>query len=326
MSHEFPLTNDAVRYMLQIAGQRGENIIAKAGVNPMFNQQVSELAHECLVQLYDAEESVPILKQVFNSYNPEQSDLQNIKIIANALLKKGFNPRIISTLNSELILKELSEQEVLLTICSIISSNSQLPLPKYFSSQSTIQWLENKDYQRVFSRVEQLYIANNFLFTTFPPQVAVLSNLKSINIINCPNLKKLPSGIKYLENISELSIDNCRNFSEITDEIGELKELRSLKLSYCLVSEFPDAMKSLKNLQVLTFDHCPCLESLPAFLAEFPQLEYITIRSCRKLKNFPPELLARPIGIQTYHCPSLIMPKVMNQQATLFINQEWYSK
>lgn len=242
-SHSFPLPDDVVHHMLQTLSDRGKSIITSALCSRQFYQQINDLASKCLTELSDREQSIPILTKV--AIRTERSSFKNIKLIAKALMEQGFNPRILTTLNSGLIVEELAKQEnALISIIPIIAMSASLRIPFITSIQGAVQWFT--DFQIQISQITSLRITNNAACTAIPAQIALLEQLENLVIINCPNLTEIPA------------------------EIGKLTHLKNLTLHALPIRTLPNEMNDLQELKELEIDNCSELKSFPTELLKRP--------------------------------------------------------
>ncbi|RVW23586.1 Disease resistance protein RPS5 [Vitis vinifera] len=96
------------------------------------------------------------------------------------------------------------------------------------------------------------------------PETLVCSNLKTLFVKKCHNLKKFPNGFfQFMLLLRVLDLSDNDNLSELPTGIGKLGALRYLNLSYTRIRELPIELKNLKNLMILIMNDMKSLEIIP---------------------------------------------------------------
>ncbi|KAK9942319.1 hypothetical protein M0R45_007991 [Rubus argutus] len=138
----------------------------------------------------------------------------------------------------------------------------------------------------------------------------IMPNLKSINLSNCDGLTKV-SDFSRFPNLVDLNLTGCENLVELDHSVGFLKNLVNLDLRFCKKLrklEINKEMKSLKrldlretaikelpsssigyliNLEELSFERCNQLTDVPCSILNLQHLQYLCLRQCEKLVEFP---------------------------------------
>ena len=126
--------------------------------------------------------------------------------------------------------------------------------------------------------------SNNF--SSLPPKLFELTNLKYLNLTNC-QLSCLPPEIGNLTNLTELYLHK-NQLSSQPPEIGSLTNLTKLWLSNNKLSSQPPEIGNLINLTEL-YLHENQLSSLPSEIGNLTNLTKLWL-SNNKLSSLPPEM------------------------------------
>jgi len=123
-----------------------------------------------------------------------------------------------------------------------------------------------------------------------------LSNLKSLDIASCGNLKSIP--IHVFPNLELLGIDNCH---KLKLSLGNDNQIPKLKLellalgSLPQLARFPEWLQGCADtLHTLLIDDCENLEELPDWLSTLICLKKLDILNCPKLLSLPNDIDCLP--------------------------------
>ncbi|KAH9725870.1 ADP-ribosyl cyclase/cyclic ADP-ribose hydrolase [Citrus sinensis] len=122
--------------------------------------------------------------------------------------------------------------------------------------------------------------------------------LKNLDLENC-GIEEVPSSIECLSNLRSLDLLNCTRLEHITSTIFKLKSLESVRISKCSnLKKFPEipsciideAVIKRQALSKLELNNCSRLESFPSSLCMFKSLTSLKINDCPRLERLPDEL------------------------------------
>ncbi|XP_019184969.1 PREDICTED: TMV resistance protein N-like isoform X2 [Ipomoea nil] len=171
------------------------------------------------------------------------------------------------------------------------------------------------------------------------PSFGNLAKLVEFDFDGCTNLEKFPSLNQEIKSITRLDIRNCRSLLE-TPNFAMMPNLKYLWLSKCeKLKEIHPSLGNLTELVELDFDGCSNLEKLPRFnqeiksitdldirnsrslletpnFAMMPNLEYIGLSNCEKLKGIHPSLgnLTKLVKFDFDGCCNLEKFPIFNQE------------
>ncbi|XP_068639630.1 putative disease resistance protein RGA3 [Aristolochia californica] len=112
-------------------------------------------------------------------------------------------------------------------------------------------------------------------------------------------IEELPDSICSLSNLQTLKLEGCPNLKKLPNVIGCFPQLRCFDLTYCHIEELPDSFCSLSNLQTLNLRDCLKLTKLPNIIgccmlkkllnnpATFKNLRYLNLFDCDRLTYMP---------------------------------------
>ncbi|XP_074312687.1 putative disease resistance protein RGA3 isoform X2 [Silene latifolia] len=131
--------------------------------------------------------------------------------------------------------------------------------------------------------------------------VELVSSIKSLRIIFCPNLMSLSGVAKYFTSLQSLSIWFCDNTKLGNNEEATMTSLEWLDLSYVpKLVNLPGEFQYSTALKSMSIDNCENLESLPEWINCLTSLQTLRIQSCSKLKSLP-EAIARMPALQALY-------------------------
>jgi len=125
-------------------------------------------------------------------------------------------------------------------------------------------------------------------------------------------ITKLPSPIRKLMGLACLEVGNCKYLKGIECLVDlhlpkrdmDLKDLRKLNLDGCSISKVPDSLGCFSSLEVLDLSGND-FETMPKNINKLVKLQYLGLRSCRKLQSIP-RLPPRLSKVDAHDCQSLI--------------------
>lgn len=142
---------------------------------------------------------------------------------------------------------------------------------------------------------------------SIPEEIGRLSNLKTLGIIGCKNLRSLPDALGNLTSLTSLSAF-FNALEELPSSIDRLKSLETLDVSNNKLRSIPRAILSLKNLRRLDLEGNQ-LTRLPAWLRSLNNLEELYLQE-NELLGLPSEILG-PSWIDTDKLKRPSPPKVI---------------
>ncbi|PPD88133.1 hypothetical protein GOBAR_DD14957 [Gossypium barbadense] len=150
---------------------------------------------------------------------------------------------------------------------------------------------------------------------TFPEILDIMKRLRDLDLSGTV-LKELPSSIHNLIGLKYLRLNNCENLVCLPDSLYTLKSLLHLSLCgssnlvvenlFTAIGDRPVKQKhlpwlsSLKKLDLSESN----LENLPTTIKQFPLLEELILRKCKRLKSLP-ELPPSLVYLDAHDCTSL---------------------
>lgn len=148
-----------------------------------------------------------------------------------------------------------------------------------------IDRLEAKDLAQYVEAFESGYIIGT---STLPKEIAILINLKVLNLTGHTSLEQLPTTIGQLRKLEELHIDCARKFQILLPEIGQLKSLRILSITNCTLTELPSEIGQLESLEQLDVSSNQ-LTTLPPEIGNLHNLTVLNIKH-NPLYSLPDEI------------------------------------
>ena len=148
---------------------------------------------------------------------------------------------------------------------------------------------------------------------TLPESIKNLQNLEKLLIFNCA-LKYLPDdiNINQLQNLKTLSIMECPNLDNLPVSIGNLTHLQTLDIDLCSsLATLPASIGSLTSLIKLSIYRCYALTVLPESIGNLTSLTHLIILSCNALKVLPESIgnLTSLIRLNISKCALTQLPK-----------------
>ncbi|KAG7948105.1 hypothetical protein I3843_14G130100 [Carya illinoinensis] len=118
--------------------------------------------------------------------------------------------------------------------------------------------------------------------------LAVLPNLKELDLGDCENLIEIPD-LSEAPNLEKIDFSNCKKLSEVHPSIKVLKQLQELRMSFTRIKQLWKGLVVLPNLKELDLGYCENLIEIPD-LSGAPNLEIINFSNCRSLCKFHPSI------------------------------------
>ncbi|KAK3446900.1 hypothetical protein EUGRSUZ_A02524 [Eucalyptus grandis] len=169
----------------------------------------------------------------------------------------------------------------------------------------------------------RVLLLNESTFDLLPSSIGSLKYLRTLQLYDSFNLKKLPKSVWKLRNLQCLGLSGCRELEELPADIKNMIILRALAITTkqqrfpesgigCLTSlrwlyigecenleTLFDDIQSLTSLRLLAITSCPKLASLPQGIKNLPALEHLWTVDCERLRLPEGEKGIR--GIATIH-------------------------
>jgi len=159
------------------------------------------------------------------------------------------------------------------------------------------------------------------------------TELETLHIECCNDLKQLPDNIRNLTSLRVLCIQGCLNLTMLPEWLGELRSLQFLfffmtpmlhslpestkhltsltSLQICRwdeMKQLPDVIQHLTSLELLNLVLCHALTELPEWIGQLSALRTLKIQLCPGLQCLP-QSLQRLTALRELHiggCPGLL--------------------
>jgi len=141
------------------------------------------------------------------------------------------------------------------------------------------------------------------MLEALPNSIGNLSNLKTLRLDYCKNLKELPmafgnlQSLNYLRaegtsffclpnsfsnllNLEVLHLNYCMNLHDLPPSISGLVKLRELYVGENKVEKLPEDIGQLESLKVLNLAGCKHLKTLPESFGRLKALNHLNISGC----------------------------------------------
>ena len=111
-------------------------------------------------------------------------------------------------------------------------------------------------------------------------------SIKAKELSTCgDSAKEWPEGLCALDLVSFIARDS--GLSKLPKTLFHSTNLRILDMSGSALSGFPHGIERIHTLVVLRLDRCCNIERLPDEITSLRQLRVLSLRECRRLKEFP---------------------------------------
>ncbi|KAG2671321.1 hypothetical protein I3760_14G129100 [Carya illinoinensis] len=138
-------------------------------------------------------------------------------------------------------------------------------------------------------RLKYLFMFGTGIKQLWTGTLAVLHNLKSLDLSNCRNLIEIPD-LTGAQNLEEIYLTGCTNLCEIHPSIYELKRLKYLGMSGTGIKQlWKGTLVVLHNLKSLDLSNCKNLIEIPD-LTGAQNLEKIYLTGCTNLCEIHPSI------------------------------------
>ncbi|XP_020084649.1 disease resistance protein RGA2-like isoform X1 [Ananas comosus] len=183
-------------------------------------------------------------------------------------------------------------------------------LPKLLDEDSAVEGTSRKSIKS--SSLSDLQIVNLSKLTSLQEWLLPLHlpALKSINIVNCNELKSLPiDRFKEFSSLEVLDIQNCPNLTS-ERKLVLPSSMLSLKIDSCgdLDNSLPSCLQNLTSLASLHLCNCEQIECLPGnVFRNLTALKLLKIENCPKLRSLGgSEALTSLKIVNISDCPGLM--------------------
>jgi Leucine-rich repeat (LRR) protein len=124
-----------------------------------------------------------------------------------------------------------------------------------------------------------------------PDALGELTELNTLNLYDCRQLKMLPDALGKLTMLTSLNLSSCRALQTLPDTLGGLTQLTNLALAGCRTLEtLPDALGECINLETLHLGWCEKLTALPPTITQLTKLTALHVKGCTSLAEPLPDL------------------------------------
>ena len=117
-----------------------------------------------------------------------------------------------------------------------------------------------------------------------------LTQLRSLDISDCPQLRAVPPGLAALTQLRLLAIRRCshRQLTRLPRTMSRLSKLTSLDLEGCSsLTKLPSAVGYFPRLKRLNLCDCSSLAFLPQSLHRLTSLTHLVLAGCTQLHSLP---------------------------------------
>jgi len=221
--------------------------------------------------------SIHVVENLFHLPN-EIWDLTNLRSLE--LFMSVSVPSSIGKLKN---LKELSLGRDLGTIhfpveLWSLSSLEKLYLKNSLSLSSDICRLKN---------IKKLRLSH-LNVTSLPPSIGKLTKLEELAVTHSPRLIALPDEVFHLSNLKLLDITDCPNITALPSSLGKLQNLRDLCFTHQEIPPLP-ILSKLTNLVILDLSESTC-KSIPPYIDVLQNLEKLYLYASENISRLPEEI------------------------------------
>ncbi|KAM0023272.1 putative leucine-rich repeat domain superfamily [Helianthus debilis subsp. tardiflorus] len=127
--------------------------------------------------------------------------------------------------------------------------------------------------------------ASNTRINQLPDSIGNLSDLHSLSLTNCSNLRSLPNSICKLKSLRTLRLTDCLNLQELPEKLGDLHHLEDIGVSGTRITQLPDSIQRMPYLHTLLLNNCKQLKSVPGRNLGLSLIRVLALRDCNLTDN-----------------------------------------
>ncbi|KAH9725874.1 ADP-ribosyl cyclase/cyclic ADP-ribose hydrolase [Citrus sinensis] len=200
----------------------------------------------------------------------------------------------------------------------LVSCESLRSLPHTIRSESLFELrLSGCSSLKRFPKISSCFLKNldleNCGIEEVPSSIECLSNLRSLDLLNCTRLEHItstifklesfPSSLCMFKSLTSLKINDCPRLERLPDELGNLKALEELAVEATAIREVPESLGQLSSLNILVLNNNN-FQRIPESIKHLSKLEYLNLSYCERLQTLP-ELPCNLYDLDAHHCASL---------------------
>ncbi|KAG2671326.1 hypothetical protein I3760_14G129400 [Carya illinoinensis] len=142
---------------------------------------------------------------------------------------------------------------------------------------------------KVLKQIQKIVMHGTGIKQLWTGTLAVLHNLKCLDLSNCKNLIEIPD-LTGAQNLEEIYLTGCINLCEIHPSIKVLKQIQKIVMHGTGIKQlWTGTLAVLHNLKCLYLSNCKNLIEIPD-LSGAPNLEIIDLRDCTSLCEVHPSI------------------------------------
>ncbi|XP_042477764.1 disease resistance protein RUN1-like [Macadamia integrifolia] len=121
-----------------------------------------------------------------------------------------------------------------------------------------------------------------------PKSIGNLKSLVKLDLSWIEKMEELPHSISRLSSLKELNLQSCVSLKKLPEKIGDLKSLVKLDLSRTKkIEELPDNISWLSSLKELNMQSCVSLNKLPESIGDLKSLVMLDLSWIEKIEELP---------------------------------------
>jgi Leucine-rich repeat (LRR) protein len=156
-------------------------------------------------------------------------------------------------------------------------------------SLSGCEKLENTLDFKHLSNLEYLDMDRCASLSTIHESIGALAELRFLSLRYCINLVEIP-GLNNMTSLTTLDLYGCSKLTSLPlivfNHSSRLESLIFLDVSFCNISEVPDAIGELRCLERLNLQGNN-MTTLPSSIERLYHLPYLNLSHCHKLQSLP---------------------------------------